>query len=58
MRKANILAIATAILAVVNVVTGLIRGDVAANSNKLSAAPPAQHLLTAGGLNARSFDAI
>ena len=58
MRKANILAIATAILAVVNVVTGLIRGDVGSNSNKLSATPAAQHVLTAGGLNARSFDAI
>jgi hypothetical protein len=58
MRKANILAIATAVLAVVNVITGLIRGDVAANGDKLSAAPAAQHLLTAGGLKARSFDAI
>ena len=58
MRKANILAIATAVLAVVNVVTGLIRGDMAANSNKLSAAPATQHVLTAGGLNARGSDAI
>ena len=58
MRKANILAIATAVLAVVNVITGLIRGDVAASGDKLSAAPVAQHLLTAGGLKARSFDAI
>jgi hypothetical protein len=57
MRKTNMLAIATAALAVVAVVTGLIRGDVPANS-KLSAAPAVQHVLTAGGLNTHHFDAI
>ena len=51
MRKVNILAIATTLLAVVTVVTGLIRGDVAAdNRGKLSAVPAAEHVLTAGGL--------
>jgi len=58
MRKVNILAIATMVLAVVTVVTGLIRGDVAANSSKMSPAPAAQHVLTAGGLNTQRFDAI
>jgi hypothetical protein len=58
MRKVNILAIATTVLAVVTVVTGLIRGDVTAESGKISAAPAAQHVLTAGGLNAQRFDAI
>jgi hypothetical protein len=58
MRKVNILAIATTVLAVVTVVTGLIRGDVAAESGKMSAAPVAQHVLPAGGLNAQRFDAI
>jgi len=58
MRKINILAMATTVLAVVTVVTGLIRGDVSASSGKMSAAPAAQHVLTAGGLNAQRFDAI
>ena len=59
MRKVNILAMATTLLAVITVVTGLIRGDVSASSGKMSAAPAAaQHVLTAGGLNAHRFDAI
>ena len=58
MRKVNILAIATAVLAVVTVVTGLIRGDVAAENGKMSAAPTAQHVLTARDLTAQHFDAI
>ena len=58
MRKVNILAIATAVLAVVTVVTGLIRGDVAAENGKMSAAPAAQQVLTARGLTAQHFDAI
>ncbi len=53
MRNVNILAIATTVLAAITVVTGLIRGDVAANSGKMSAAPAAQHVLTASGLNAQ-----
>jgi len=39
MRKINILAVATMLLAVATVVTSLIRGDVAADSSKISAAP-------------------
>jgi len=59
MRKANILAVATMVLAVVSVVTTLIRGDVAAaNRGHLSAAPATQHVLTARGLTAEHFDAI
>ncbi len=59
MRKVNILAFATTVLAVVTVVTGLIRGDVAAdNRGRVSAVPPAQHVLTARGLTAQHFDAI
>ena len=58
MRKVNILAFATMLLAVATVVTGLIRGDVAVDSGKMSAAPAAQHVLAAGGLNAHRFDAI
>lgn len=58
MRKVNILAIATTVLAAVTVVTGLIRSDVAAESGKMSAAPVAQHVLTVSGLKAQRFDAI
>ena len=59
MRKANILAVATMVLAVVSVVTTLIRGDVVAdNRGRVSAAPAAQHVLTARGLTAQHFDAI
>ena len=58
MRKINILAMATTVLAVVTVVTGLIRGDVSASSGKMSAAPAAPHVLAAGDLNAQRFDAL
>jgi hypothetical protein len=58
MRKVNILAMATTVLAVVTVVTGLIRGDVSTSSGKMSAATAAQHVLTTGRLNAQRFDAI
>ena len=42
MRKVNILAFATMLLAVATVVTALIRGDVAAEA--MSAAPAVQHV--------------
>jgi hypothetical protein len=58
MRKVNFLAFATMLLAVVTVVTSLIRGDVAVDSSKISVSPAAQHVLTAGGLNTHHFDAI
>ena len=58
MRKVNILAFATILLAVVTVVTSLIRGDALAGSDKMSAAPAAQQVLTADGLNVRRFNAI
>jgi hypothetical protein len=58
MRKVNILAIATMALAVVSVVTELVRGDVAPGNSKITAAPAVQHVLTAGGLNAHRFDPI
>jgi hypothetical protein len=56
MRKTTILAIATAVLAVVTVVTDLMRADASAN-NKVSASPVAQ-VQTAGDLKAKVFDAI
>jgi len=59
MRKANILAVATTVLAIVSVVTTLIRGDVTAdNRGRVSAAPAAAHVLTARGLTAHRSDAI
>jgi hypothetical protein len=58
MRKINILAVATMLLAVATVVTSLIRGDVAVDGSKMSAAPAVDHVLTAGGLNTRLFDAL
>jgi hypothetical protein len=59
MRKTTILAIATAALAVVTVVTDLIRADTSAKISKVSANPVVQQVQTAGGLNAKkSFDAI
>lgn len=58
MRKVNILAFATMLLAVAAVATSLIRGDVAADGSTVSAAPAVEHFLTAGGVNARHFDAI
>jgi hypothetical protein len=58
MRKISIFAVATMLLAVATVVTSLIRGDVAADSSKISAAPAVQHVLTANGLKTRRFDAI
>ena len=58
MRKTTILAIATAALAVVTVVTDLIRADMSAKSSKVSVNPVVQQMQTAGGLNAKSFDAI
>ncbi len=58
MRKTSILAIATAALAVVTVVTDLIRTDVKAITSKMSAATAVHQVQTASGLNAKSFDAI
>ena len=58
MRKTTIFAIATAALAVVTVVTGLVRADTGAKISNVSASPVAQQVQTAGGLNAKSFDAI
>ena len=58
MRKITILAIATAALAVVTIVTDLIRADVHAISSKMSAATAVHQVQTASGLNAKSFDAI
>jgi hypothetical protein len=58
MRKTTILAIATAALAVVTVVTDLIRADVETISKQVSAATAVQQVQTASGLNAKSFDAI
>ena len=58
MRKTTILAIATAVLAIVTVVTDLIRADAGPASSKVSAAPVVQQVLTLGGLNTKRFDAI
>lgn len=58
MRKITILAIATAALAVVTVVTDLIRADVNAVSSRMSAATAVHQVQTANGLNAKIFDAI
>jgi hypothetical protein len=58
MRKVNILAFATMLLAVATVIIGLIRGDVAVDSSKMSAAPAVQHVLTASYLNTHRFNAI
>jgi NAD(P)H-dependent flavin oxidoreductase YrpB (nitropropane dioxygenase family) len=59
MRKITILAIATAALAVVTVVTDLIRADMSAKNSKVSANAVVEQAQTAGGLNAKkSFNAI
>lgn len=55
MRKTTILAIATAVLAVVTVVTDLIRVDAGSLSGKVSANPVVQ-VQTVGGLNVKNFD--
>jgi len=57
MRKATILAIATAVLAVVTVITDVIRVDTGSIGGKVAAAPVVQ-VQTADGLNVQSFDAI
>ncbi len=56
MRKTTILAIATAALAVVTVVTDLIRADVTL-TGKLSM-NSVSHVRTTGALKASNFDAI
>lgn len=56
MRKATILAIATAALAVVTVVTDLIRAD-AGLGGKVSV-NSVSHVRTTGALKATNFDAI
>jgi hypothetical protein len=56
MRKTTILAVATAVLAIVTVVTDLIRAD-AGPTGKVSANPAVQ-VQTAGGLTPKTFDAI
>lgn len=58
MRKTTILAIATAALAVVTVVTDLVRADAGAISSKVSANPVVQQVQTVSSLNAERFDAI
>ena len=56
MRKTTILAIATAALAVVTVVTDLIRAD--AGFNGKVSVNSVSHLRTTGALKASNFDAI
>jgi hypothetical protein len=56
MRKATILAIATAALAVVTIVTDLIRADAGSFTGKLSA--NSAHVRTTGALKATNFNAI
>ena len=57
MRKTTILAIATAALAVVTVVTDLIRADAGSFSGKVSV-NSVSHVRTTGALKATNFDAI
>jgi hypothetical protein len=57
MRKTTILAIATAALAVVTIVTDLIRADAGAFSGKVSV-NPVSHVRTTGALKATNFNAI
>jgi len=57
MRKTTILALATAALAVVTIVTDLMRADVSAISGQLSA-NQVSHVRTTGALKAPNFDAI
>ncbi len=57
MRKTTILALATAALAVVTIVTDLIRADAGAFSGKLSA-NQVSHVRTTGALKVSNFDAI
>jgi len=58
MCKTTTLAIAAAVLAVVAVVTDLIRADTSAKISKASVNPVIGQVQTAGGLNARSLDAV
>jgi hypothetical protein len=53
MRKITILAFATAGLAIVTVVTDLVRTDAGSNS-KVSAGPAVQQVQTAVGVNVKS----
>jgi hypothetical protein len=57
MRKTTILALATAALAVVTIVTDLIRADASAISGKISA-NQVSHVRTTGALKVENFDAI
>jgi hypothetical protein len=57
MRKITILAIATAALAVVTIVTDLIRADAGALSGRVSA-NQTSHVRTTGALEVPNFDAI
>ena len=56
MRKVTVLAFATAALALVTIVTDLIRGDAGSFNGKLSA--NSAHVRTTGALKAANFDAI
>lgn len=56
MRKTTILAIATAVLAVVTVVTDLVRANTGSLRSTVTAKPAVQ-VQTAVGLKAHSFDA-
>lgn len=57
MRKTTILALATAALAVITIVTDLIRADAGVFSGKVSA-NSVSHVRTTGTLKAENFDAI
>jgi hypothetical protein len=54
MRKTTILAIATAALAIVTVITDLIRADAGSIDSKASAGPVLQQVQNPGGVNVRS----
>ncbi len=56
MRKTTILAIATAALAVVTIVTDLIRADAGSLNGRVSA--NSAHVRTTGALKVPNFDAI
>ena len=57
MRKTTILAIATAALAVVTIVTDLIRADAGSLGGKVSV-NSVSHVRTTGTLKASNFDAL
>lgn len=58
MRKTTVLAFATAALAIVTIVTDLIRGDAAQPAGRFMTDGQVLHVRTTGALKATSFDAI